>query len=599
MNTATTTAFPIPESLAGRVDQMFPTLTPAQIERVEAHGHTRDITVGDVLFNAGDPSDKFFVVVRGQVELVRPADESEVQIRAYGPGQFNGEINMLSGRRVLGTARVAESGEVIELNRRELLALVQTDSELGEIIMRAFILRRMGLIANRVGDVVVMGSLHCGNTLRVKEFLTRNGHPYQYVNLDEETDVQDFLDRFHVREGDIPVVICRGDVVLRRPTNEQIADCLGFNDAIDMTQVRDVVVVGAGPAGLAAAVYAGSEGLDVLVLETTGPGGQAGASSKIENYMGFPNGISGQELSSRAFNQAQKFGAQFAIAKQAARLTCADTAYGIQIGNGAVIRSRTIVIATGAEYRRLPIENLKQYEGLGIYYAATFMESQVCGGEELIVVGGGNSAGQAAVFLAQKAKHVHLIVRSDGLAESMSRYLIRRIEEAPNITLYAQTELVGLEGTGHVECVHWRDNRTGSIETRPIRHVFLMTGAEPSTAWLDGCIALDEKGFVKTGPDLTTDDLVAAEWFPARSPYLLETNRPGIFAVGDVRAGNIKRVASAVGEGSIVVSLVHQALSEWESHSLAVVSARGIVPQEGNNDNADNAEPGNRGVHRR
>ena len=568
MNTSTPIPLPIPESLAGRVDQMFPTLTPAQVERVKSHGRVRKVANGDVLFRVGDRTISFFVIVNGRVEIVREKSDSvEIGgstsndlIWTYGPGQFNGEINMISGRRALGTGRVIESGEAIELNRDQLLALVQTDTEIGAIIMRAFILRRMGLLENHVGDVVIMGSLRCGDTLRVKEFLSRNGHPYQYINLDQEDDVQALLDRFHVREGDIPVVICRGEIVLRNPTNEEIADCLGFNDAIDFDQVRDVIIVGAGPAGLAAAVYAGSEGLNVLVLETVGPGGQAGASSKIENYMGFPNGVSGRELSSRAFNQAQKFGAQFAIAKGAVKLTCDHTAYGVRIGNGATLRARTIIIATGAEYRRLPIENLQQYDGLGIYYAATFMESQICSGGELIVVGGGNSAGQAAAFLAEKACHVHLLVRSDGLAESMSRYLIRRIEESPRITLYPHTELVGLEGTGHLECVHWRDNRTGSVETRPIRHVFLMTGAAPSTGWLDGCVALDDKGFVKTGPDLTPDDLVEAEWTAQRQPYLLETSRPGVFAVGDVRAGNIKRVASAVGEGSIAISMVHQAL---------------------------------------
>ncbi len=562
MNTVTAAEYPIPEALKGRVDQMFPTLTLAQMERIAAHGQIRQVSQGEVLFVAGDIEAPFIVVVRGEVEVFRATGDTENQIRTHGPSQFSGEMNMVSGRRALGTARVVGSGEIIVMDREHLLALIQTDSELGEIIMRAFILRRTGLIANRTGDAVVIGSLQCGETLRVKEFLTRNGHPYAYIDLDREDDVQEFLDRFHVGPNDIPVVLCRGELVLRRPTNEQIADCLGFNDAIDLGHVRDVVVVGAGPAGLAAAVYGGSEGLDVLVLETMAPGGQAGASSKIENYIGFPNGISGMELASRAYNQAQKFGAQFAIAKEAARLKCGQTHYSIVIGNGTIIHARTIIIATGAEYRKLQVEKLQQYEGLGVYYAATHMESQVCGGDEIVVVGGGNSAGQAAVFLARTARGVHLLVRSGDLADTMSSYLIRRIEETSAISVHTNTELVALEGSRHVERMLWRDNRTGSVESRPFRHVFIMTGASPSTDWLDGCVALDERRFVKTGPDLTSVDLVAAKWTSARSPYLLETNLPGVFAVGDVRSGNIKRVASAVGEGSIAISFVHRVLRE-------------------------------------
>src|SRR5579862_622745 len=375
MNTDATTPYPIPESLAGRIDQMFPTLTPAQMERVAAHGQIRTMRTGEVLAEAGDLIVPFFVVIRGQVEVVRPSLDSETQFRVHGPGQFNGEMNMVSGRRTLGTARVIEAGEIIEMDREQMLALVQTDSELGEIIMRAFILRRMGIIANRAGDAVVIGSIHCGDTLRIKEFLTRNGHPYSYLDLDREDDVQDLLDRFHIGSGDIPVVICRGQVVLRKPTNAQIADCLGFNAAINENRLRDLVIIGAGPAGLAAAVYAASEGLDVLVLETDAPGGQAGSSSKIENYLGFPNGITGLELTGRAYTQAQKFGAQLAVARGAKRLLCDRKPYEVEMGNSVTIQAKTILIATGAQYRKLPLDNLSQFEGVGIYYAATFMEA--------------------------------------------------------------------------------------------------------------------------------------------------------------------------------------------------------------------------------
>jgi len=350
--------------------------------------------------------------------------------------------------------------------------------------------------------------------------------------------------------------------VLRNPTNGQIADCLGFNEGIDPSQIRDVVIVGAGPAGLAAAVYAASEGLDVLVLESSSPGGQAGASSKIENYLGFPTGISGQELAARAYTQAQKFGAEVMIAKGAQRLACDRKPYAVEIDSDSRVPARTVIIATGAEYRRLALHNLSQFEGAGVYYGATFMEAQLCVGEEVVVVGGGNSAGQAAVFLAQTVRHVHMLVRSDGLADTMSRYLIRRIEDSPAITLWTHSEITALEGSGHLERVRWQNHQTGEAETHGIRHIFVMTGAAPSTGWLDGCVALDAKGFIKTGPDLSREDLAAAEWPLARTPYLLETSLPGVFAVGDVRGGNIKRVASAVGEGSIAVALVHQVLRE-------------------------------------
>src|SRR5438128_862334 len=322
------------------------------------------------------------------------------------------------------------------------------------------------------------------------------------------------------------------------------------------------VIGGAGPAGLAAAVYGASEGLDVLVVESTAPGGQAGSSSRIENYLGFPTGIGGIELASRATSQAQKFGAQLMIGTGANRLACGRTPYALEIGDGHRLPARAVIIASGAEYRRLQIDNLSRFEGAGVYYAATFMEAQLCTGEEVVVVGAGNSAGQAAVFLAQTARRVHLVIRSAGLADTMSRSLIRRIDDHPAIVRHAHTEIVSLEGDGHLERVAWRDNQSGQVETQSIRHVFTMTGAVPSTHWLDGCIALDDKGFIKTGPDLLPEDLAAARWPLARPPHLLETSRPGVFAIGDVRAGSLKRVASAVGEGSIAIAAVHQVLHE-------------------------------------
>lgn len=543
-------------------DQAFPTLTEAQVARIAAQGQPRKVERGEVLIRAGVRNANFFVVVSGHLDVLQRSDGVETLIAVHKPGQISGELNLLSGRRAVFSVRAGEAGEVIEVDHEHLMAIVQTDAELSEVLMRAFILRRARMIARGVGDVVLIGSRHSQDTLRIQEFLTRNSHPYTSIDLDRDSGVQELLDHFNVAVADIPVIICRGEVVLRNPTNQEIADCLGFNEQVVPGQIRDVVVVGAGPSGLAAAVYAASEGLDVLVLESGAPGGQAGSSSRIENYLGFPSGISGQELTARAYAQTQKFGAQLMITKAATRLKCNTRQYVIDLDDGTQILARTIVIATGAEYRKLPLDNISQFEGAGVYYGATFIESQLCAGEEVCVVGGGNAAGQAAVFLAQSARHVHMLVRSDSLAESMSRYLIRRIEENPRITLLTQTEIVGLEGEDRLETVEWRERNDGTTERRNIHHIFVMTGAAPSTRWLDGCIALDDHGFIKTGSDLSSDELSAAHWPLPRSPHLLETSRPGVFAVGDVRAGNIKRVASAVGEGSIAISFVHQALQE-------------------------------------
>ncbi len=549
-------------SAATAGDQAFPTLTEAQIARVATHGHLRKVERGEVLVKAGARNASFFVVVSGHLDIVRLSDGIETIVVVHKPGQISGELNLLSGRRAVFSIRAGEAGELIEVGHEQLLEIVQTDADLSEILMRAFLLRRARLIASGIGDVVLIGSIHSQETLRIQEFLTRNSHPYQYIDLDRDPGVQELLDRFRVAVTDIPVIICRGEVVLRNPSNRDIADCLGFNEPIDQAQMHHAVIVGAGPSGLAAAVYAASEGLDVLVLESGAPGGQAGSSSRIENYLGFPSGISGQELTARAYSQTLKFGAHLMVTKAAKRLRCNTRQYIIETDDGAQVLARTVIIATGAEYRKLPLENISQFEGVGVYYSATFIESQLCAGEEVCVVGGGNAAGQAAVSLAQSARHVHMLVRSDGLADTMSRYLIRRIEEDPRITLHTRTEVAALEGDDHLESVDLRRRDDGTTERKDVRHVFVMTGAAPSTSWLDGCVTLDDHGFIKTGSELSPDELSAANWPLARSPHLLETSKPGVFAVGDVRAGNIKRVASAVGEGSIAVSFVHQALQE-------------------------------------
>jgi len=539
--------------------ELFPTLTREQIERIAALGETRTAADREVLIEPGDQISTFFVVAEGEVEIVRPTNRGEDLLVVHGPGEFVGELNSLSGRRSLVRARTRGATRLVMLTREALLDLVQTDAELSEILMRAFILRRLELLRSGRGDVVVVGSSHSAGTLQVQEFLSRNGYPYSYLDLERDADAQELLDRLHIAVDEIPIVLCPGNRVLRRPTNAQLADCLGLNEAVDETTIRDLVVIGAGPAGLAAAVYAASEGLDVLVLETVAPGGQAGASSKIENYLGFPLGISGQELAGRAYTQAQKFGAEMLVARGATRLACGRTPYTVETEGGTRLLTRSVVIATGAQYRKPPIPDLARFEGAGVYYGATFLEQQVCGDEDVVIVGGGNSAGQAAVFLAKPGRHVYMLVRGPGLAESMSRYLIRRIEESPNISLLAHTEITAMEGEDRLERVTWTHRESGQSEVRDVRHVFLMTGAVPNTTWLDGCVALDRHGFIRTGVDLAPADLES--WPLARAPFQLETSMPGVFAVGDVRAGNIKRVAAAVGEGSAAVSLVHKTLT--------------------------------------
>ncbi len=515
------------------------------------------------MFEQGDVGVPFFVFLSGAIEILQPDGPREKSIIYHDThGEFTGEVSMISGRRCLVRGRVIRDGDVIEVDPPGLQKLIQTDAELSEILMRAFILRRVELIKHGLGDVVLLGSRHSSGTLKLREFLGRNGHPYAYVDLDSDQSAQEILDRFHVTIDEVPVVICRGTAVLRNPTPAQVADCLGFNQTIDALQVRDVIVVGAGPSGLAAAVYAASEGLDVMVIESNAPGGQAGSSSKIENYLGFPTGISGMELAGRAYTQAEKFGADIFISRAVTRLTCDRKPYVLELEDGTKISARSVIIATGAQYNKLDLPNLAVFEGMGVYYGATYIESQLCGNEEIIVVGGGNSSGQAAVFLAQTARKVHILVRSDGLSDTMSRYLIRRIEENPAIELHSCTEIVALEGDEHLERVTWRNKNTGKSETHDIRHVFLMTGAAPRTEWLKDCVVMDEKGFIKTGRDLSPEELHQAKWPLTRPPHLLETSLPGVFAVGDARCGNVKRVASAVGEGSISVHLVHRVLQE-------------------------------------
>ncbi len=556
-----------------RQTQMFPKLTAAQIARLENHGTRVATHGGEVLIEAGDRPRQFFVVIEGTLDLLLSRPTGYEPFYTLKPGDFTGEMNALRGSAGMTRIRVGQGGTLIAIDIDQLRAIVQTDAELSELLMRAFILRRMGLLSEGTRDVLLIGSQHSADTLRLKEFLTRNTFPFASLDVESDADARALLERFHVPATDVPVVICRGESVLKNPSNFEVATCLGVNPQVDDSAVHDLLIVGAGPAGLAAAVYGASEGLDVRLVETTAPGGQAGTSSKIENYLGFPTGISGLALAGRALSQAQKFGANLSVASQAVSLHCERRPYVIDLAEGESVRASIVVIASGAQYRTLGIDSIGRFLGAGIYYAATNLEAKLCADEEIVVVGGGNSAGQAAVFLAGSCRQVHILVRSDGLAASMSRYLIRRIEESPNITLHVRTQITALEGDRELKRITWRRASDAVEEQREIAHVFLMTGALPNTQWLNGSVALDDRGFVRTGPDLRPEELAAAHWPLVRHPYLLETNLPGVFAVGDVRCGSVKRVAAAVGEGSSCVQFVHRALRELSDAAQAPARA--------------------------
>jgi len=552
-----------PFDLEARRAQVYPQLPPEVIARIATHGEERAFDDGAIVFERGDGRRPFYVITGGALEAIYREHDRESVINVLGEREFTGELSMLSGRPSLVRGRAKGALRVLRIDHDRFLSLLQTDSELSELVMRAYILRRVALVAGNYGDVTVVGSSHSAATARVQDFLTRNGHPYRYLDVERDPEVEQLLGHVNVAPDEIPLLLCADGQTLRNPSNADIADCLGFNTELDDTAVHDVVICGAGVGGLAAAVYASSEGLDVLVVEANAPGGQAATSSKIENYLGFPTGISGQSLAHRAFNQAEKFGARIAIAHGAVKLDCNGRGdLRVELSGGRSVRARSVIIATGAEYRKLELAELARFEGLGVYYAATFMEAQRCATDEVIVVGGANSAGQAATFLSKTSRHVHMLIRGPDLSATMSRYLIRRIEDTPNITLHRRTQISALHGDDHLERVTWRDDASGDESIHDVRHVFAMTGASPNTAWLAGCIATDANGFVCTGTELTDAMLAERGWPLARRPYLFETSRPRVFAVGDVRATSVKRVASAVGEGSVCIQLVHKALAE-------------------------------------
>jgi thioredoxin reductase (NADPH) len=545
-----------------RQAEAFPVLTPAQIARIRPHATVRSVQAGEVLFEPGKSGMSCFVVLTGKLDIAMAGLFGEQVFVTYGPGQFSGEVVLISGARSLSRGRLTEPGEFLELSADALRTLIARDAELSDIFMRAFLPRRVALISEGLGNVTVLGSQHSSNTLRLREFLIRNGHPHGYVDLDSDQGSQELLDRFDIKLEDVPVVICSGKSVLRNPTNQKLAECLGLTGHADEHHIYDVAIVGAGPAGLAAAVYTASEGLDAVVIESEFPGGQAGTSSKIENYLGFPKGISGQELTGRAVLQAEKFGAQMMVGQRVMKIRCDEQPYQLTLENAGLIDTRSIVIASGAQYNKPNVENLAQFEGQGIYYAATFMEAQLCTGDDIVVVGGGNSAGQAAVFLAETVRKVYMLVRGKELSETMSRYLIQRIVENPGIELHFQTEIVALAGDSYLERVTWLNRATGEKSVHDIRHVFVMAGGSPRTEWLRECVALDKQGFILTGRDLDPVlESAPIKWPFSRPPQMLETSLPAVFAVGDIRSGNVKRVASAVGEGSISIHLVHSALA--------------------------------------
>ena len=543
-----------------RAEQTFPKLTEEQLERIATYGVRESLAKGTATFTRGERSVDFFAIVRGAIEIIDPSQPADREvITVHRARQFTGEMDLFNSREILVSGRMGEDGEVIRLNRAQFRKLLAAETDLGELIMRAFILRRTGLITHAQGGVRIIGRHRSNEVLTLERFLRRNGYPLEVLDISGATAgaARALLDERGCDGSRLPVVALPGGETLEQPDVNALAEVLGLVEPIDTSVVHDVVIVGAGPAGLAAAVYAASEGLSPLVVESLAPGGQAGTSSRIENYLGFPTGISGPALAARAQVQAMKFGATICLPRVVHRLDCDAYPYRLTMDTGDVVETRTVVIASGARYRSLDLDETSRYEGLGIHYAATAMEGDLCEGETIAVVGGGNSAGQAAVFLSGRAKHVYILVRREGLASTMSSYLVDRIEASPRITLLPFTEVSALHGARHLEAVSWRNRQTGEVDRQPVSNLFLMIGAVPNTGWLNGCVEVDEKGFVEVGRGDVSPP--SGEPRPAR---LLETSRAGVFAAGDVRSGSTKRVASAVGEGAIAVQFVHAALGE-------------------------------------
>jgi thioredoxin reductase (NADPH) len=565
-------------ALASRFHQMFPVLSQTEIDRVRRFGEVRRFPAGELLFQAGEAIPGMYVILSGRI-AIEPRDGlgQAVPVAAFAqligapveemtevvPGEVIAEIGQLSGRPDLSMfdARAVGDVEAIVVPPEALRTLLVAEAELGERILRALILRRVALIELGFGGPVLVGALKSPDVTRLSHFLERNGIPFRVIEPDEDRDASALLARFAPTPGELPIAVLSDGAVLKNPTKQELARALGLVATNLRSEPYDVVIVGAGPAGLATAVYGASEGLAVLVLEAVAFGGQAGASARIENYLGFPTGVSGQALMARAFTQAQKFGAEFSLSTEVTRLDCTSESSGpdpvhiVELADGRRLRARGVVVATGARYRRPEIANLAQFEGRGVSYWASPVEARLCRNENVVLVGGGNSAGQAAVFLASHARHVRVLVRGHGLSSTMSRYLIERIAGSPNIAVFGETEVIELLGTPGqgLQGVRWRNKRTGAEEQHAIAHLFVFTGADPVAAWLDGSgIPIDEKGFIRTGADVRSTE---------RSPLPLETGVEGIFAVGDVRCGSVKRVGAAIGEGAAVIAQLHTFLA--------------------------------------
>ena len=547
-----------------RHDQMFPTLDAGQVETAKrfASGPIRHFEPGEIVFDIGQRNAPAWLVLKGAIDVTRRnALGTETPITTHHAGQFSGEVSQLAGREALARGLAGPEGCcALPFDASHVRALMIGSAEIGEIMMRAYILRRVGLIQDGNAGSVLVGRPGDSDLNRLENFLRRNGYPYTVLSADDE-EGRTVMDRFGVLPEELPIMLCPNGTLLKRPTDAEAGICLGLTPDLDPAKIYDIAVVGAGPAGLATAVYAGSEGLSVIVLDQKSFGGQAGASARIENYLGFPTGISGMALAGRAFNQALKFGVEIAIPLEVSKLDCGDGRKGdpftLELTDGGQVRAKTVVIASGARYRRPPIANLSMFEGAGISYWASPVEAKLCEGEEVALIGGGNSAGQATVFLAPKVKRLHLVVRGDGLEASMSRYLIDRIKALRNVELHTKTEIVALEGdqvTGLTGAV-FRCKTTGETHACPLRHIFLFIGADPNANWLEQCVDVDGKGFVITG-----SKFAAGNGAIGRPPLPLETSKPHVFAVGDVRAGSTKRVAAAVGEGAAVVAQIHSAL---------------------------------------
>jgi thioredoxin reductase (NADPH) len=562
-------------ALTSRFQQMFPVLTAAEIERVRRFGEARRYQPGEFLCRLGKPCDGMFVILSGRVAIegrdglgrtMPTADFAQLvgaslKDMEVVPGEVLAELGQLSGAPSMMDAQAVDEVEAIVIPSERLRALLIAEAELGERILRALILRRVALIESGFGGPVLIGSLRSPDVTRISSYLGRVGIPFRVIDPDEDQDAASLIARYAPTPGELPIVITPVGSVLKNPTKRDLAEVLGLVATTLRADPYDVAIVGAGPAGLATAVYGASEGLSIIVLEAITFGGQAGASARIENYLGFPTGVSGQALMARAFTQAQKFGAQFSLSTEVKQLDCtseysgADPVLVLELADGRRVRARSVVVATGARYRRPEIPNLKQFEGRGISYWASPVEARLCRGEDVALLGGGNSAGQAAVFLASHARQVRMLVRGPNLSRTMSRYLIDRIEASSNVEVLCDTEIVQLSGTPDqgLQGVRWRNRRTGTEEEHAIAHLFLFTGADPVASWLSGCgVPLDEKGFIRTGTDAGAPD---------RVPLPLETGVEGIFAVGDVRSGSVKRVGAAIGEGAAVVAQLHTFLS--------------------------------------